>query len=94
LATADSIAVPAQHRTDREARVDVLTRQRCRELGRTSGEFPKSAIDRVRDLNVKGVLLLTQALVPLLRVASTRDDPGRRGTGAIIPLDGCLTVAR
>jgi NAD(P)-dependent dehydrogenase (short-subunit alcohol dehydrogenase family) len=41
------------------------------------GEFPHSAWDRVMSVNVAGLFQLTQALLPLLRAAATRDDPAR-----------------
>jgi NAD(P)-dependent dehydrogenase (short-subunit alcohol dehydrogenase family) len=52
-------------------------------------EFPESAFDRVFDVNVKGVFLLTRALVPLLNAGATDDDPARVvNTGSI---DGYFT---
>ena len=40
-------------------------------------QFPTSAWDKVLSVNVTGVFALTQALLPLLRAASTPDDPAR-----------------
>ncbi len=51
-------------------------------------EFPESGFDKVFDINVKGVFLLTRALVPLLTAAATDEDPARViNTGSI---DGFL----
>ncbi len=40
-------------------------------------EYPAEAFDRVMDVNVKGVFLLTQALLPQLQAAATPEDPAR-----------------
>ena len=40
-------------------------------------EFPESGWDKVLDTNVKGIFLLTQALLPRLREAASADDPAR-----------------
>ena len=40
--------------------------------GAPFGEFPESGFDKVLDVNVKGVFLLTRALVPMLTAAGDR----------------------
>ena len=40
-------------------------------------EFPASGWDKTMDVNLKGVFFLTQALLPLLRAAATRETPAR-----------------
>lgn len=55
-------------------------------------EFPESGFDKVFDVNVKGVFLLTRALVPMLAAASTEADPARViNTGSI---DGIVAPER
>ena len=43
----------------------------------TLADYPESGWDKVFDLNVKGSFFLVQALIPLLKVAATPDDPAR-----------------
>lgn len=45
--------------------------------GAPLGEFPYAAFDRVFAVNVTGMFMLTQGLLPLLRAAATTDDPAR-----------------
>ncbi|MEM9604591.1 MAG: SDR family NAD(P)-dependent oxidoreductase [Pseudomonadota bacterium] len=45
--------------------------------GAPLGEFPYTAFDRVFSVNVTGMFMLTQALLPRLREAGTLDDPAR-----------------
>jgi hypothetical protein len=40
-------------------------------------QFPASGWDKGFDVNVKGVFLLTQALLPMLKAASSLEDPSR-----------------
>ena len=42
------------------------------------GEFPESGFDKVLDVNVKGVFMLTRALVPMLTAGRDRQRPGAR----------------
>ena len=47
-------------------------------------QFPESGFDKVYDVNVKGVFLLTRALTPLLNSGATEEDPARViNTGSI-----------
>jgi len=55
-------------------------------------EFPESGFDKVFSINVKGVFLLTRALLPLLKAASTPEDPARViNTGSVDGL--CVPAA-
>jgi NAD(P)-dependent dehydrogenase (short-subunit alcohol dehydrogenase family) len=56
------------------------------------GEFPESGFDKVFNVNVKGVFLLTRALVPMLTAGATEGDPARViNTGSI---DGIVPPGR
>ncbi|MTV25823.1 SDR family oxidoreductase [Nitriliruptoraceae bacterium ZYF776] len=45
--------------------------------GAPLGDHPAEGFDKVLDLNVRGVFLLTQALLPQLEAAATPEDPAR-----------------
>jgi NAD(P)-dependent dehydrogenase (short-subunit alcohol dehydrogenase family) len=60
--------------------------------GAPFGEFPDSGFDKVLDVNVKGVFLVTRALVPMLTAGATDDNPARViNTGSI---DGIVAPGR
>ena len=61
----------------RETRLDILVNNAGATWGAPLDDFPESGWDRVMDLNVKSVFFLTQKLLPLMRAASTAEDPGR-----------------
>ncbi|MFF0204413.1 SDR family oxidoreductase [Streptomyces sp. NPDC005017] len=84
LATAHGVATLAGYLGERESRVHALFNNAGANWGASLEEFPESAWDRVLSVNVKGVFALTQALLPLLKAASTPDDPARVvNTGSI-----------
>jgi NAD(P)-dependent dehydrogenase (short-subunit alcohol dehydrogenase family) len=58
-------------------RLDVLVNNAGATWGAPLGEFPESGVDKVLDLNVKAVFLLTQRLLPLLRAAAGDESPAR-----------------
>ena len=61
-------------------------------MGCATRRVPESGFDKVYDVNVKGVFLLTRALVPMLTAAATDDDPARViNTGSI---DGIVAPGR
>ncbi|MBS3940735.1 MAG: SDR family oxidoreductase [Actinobacteria bacterium] len=62
---------------EREDRVDVLVNNAGAAWGAPLDEYPESGWDKVMDLNVKSLFLLTQALAPQLRAAASADDPAR-----------------
>jgi NAD(P)-dependent dehydrogenase (short-subunit alcohol dehydrogenase family) len=89
LGTAEGVQTLTAALTDREDAVHALFNNAGSNWGAPFDEFPESAFDRVFDVNVKGVFLLTRALVPLLTAGSTDDDPARVvNTGSI---DGYFT---
>ena len=77
LSTPEGIAELTALVADREQGVDALFNNAGANWGAPLEEFPESGFDKVLDLNVKGVFLLTQAMLPLLRTASTEGDPSR-----------------
>ncbi|MEX2504718.1 MAG: SDR family oxidoreductase [Egicoccus sp.] len=62
---------------EREDRVDVLVNNAGAAWGAPLDEYPEHGWDKVMDLNVKSLFLLTQALAPRLRAAATAEDPAR-----------------
>ena len=77
LGTAGGVETLAGHLKERESRLHALFNNAGANWGAPLEEFPDSAWDKVLSLNVKGVFALTQALLPLLKAASTPDDPAR-----------------
>jgi NAD(P)-dependent dehydrogenase (short-subunit alcohol dehydrogenase family) len=61
----------------RESQLHVLVNNAGNTWGAPFEEFDDAAWDRVLSLNVKGVFHTTKFLAPLLRVASSPDDPAR-----------------
>lgn len=62
---------------EREDGIDVLVNNAGAAWGAPLGEFPESGVDKVLAINVKAPFLLTQSLLPMLRVRATADDPAR-----------------
>ena len=88
LGTASGVQSLADAIAAKEDRVHALFNNAGAAWGAPFGEFPESGFDKVFDINVKGVFMLTRALVPLLNAAATQDDPARViNTGSI---DGFL----
>lgn len=57
--------------------LDVLVNNAGATWGARLGEYPADGFDKVMDLNVRAVFLLTQALLPQLRAAASVEDPAR-----------------
>jgi NAD(P)-dependent dehydrogenase (short-subunit alcohol dehydrogenase family) len=62
---------------DREHALNILVNNAGATWSALIDEFPEAAWDKVVDLNLKTPFFLTQALLPLLEAAGTRDDPAR-----------------
>lgn len=77
LGTAEGVQTLSDALAAREDRVHALFNNAGANWGAPFAEFPESGFDRVFDVNVKGVFLLTRALVPLLEAAATEQDPAR-----------------
>ncbi|GII55162.1 3-oxoacyl-ACP reductase [Planotetraspora thailandica] len=60
-----------------EDRLDVLVNNAGASWGAPLDEYPDHAFDKLWNVNVKGVFLLTQRFLPLLRAAATPEDPAR-----------------
>jgi NAD(P)-dependent dehydrogenase (short-subunit alcohol dehydrogenase family) len=92
LGTADGVQALADAVAAKEDRVHALFNNAGAAWGQPFGDFPESGFDKVFDVNVKGIFLLTRALVPLLNAAATEDDPARViNTGSI---DGIVAPER
>jgi NAD(P)-dependent dehydrogenase (short-subunit alcohol dehydrogenase family) len=89
LGTAEGVQTLTDALTEREDAVHALFNNAGANWGAPFDEFPESGFDRVFNVNVKGVFLLTRALVPLLTAGAADDDPARVvNTGSI---DGFFT---
>lgn len=84
LGTAEGVAALTAAVTGREDAIHALFNNAGAAWGAPYEEFPESGFDKVYDVNVKGVFLLTRALTPLLNSAATEEDPARViNTGSI-----------
>jgi NAD(P)-dependent dehydrogenase (short-subunit alcohol dehydrogenase family) len=92
LGTAEGVQTLSEALAAREDRLHALFNNAGSNWGAPFDEFPESGFDRVFDVNVKGVFLLTRALVPLLQAGATEQDPARVvNTGSV---DGFHTPER
>jgi NAD(P)-dependent dehydrogenase (short-subunit alcohol dehydrogenase family) len=84
LGTAEGVQALADAIAAKEDKVHALFNNAGAAWGQPFDEFPESGFDKVFDVNVKGVFMLTRSLVPLLNAAATQDDPARViNTGSI-----------
>ncbi len=77
LGTPEGVESFAAHLREREDRLHALFNNAGATWGASLEDFPPSAWDKVLAVNVTGVFLLTQALLPLLKAGATSDDPAR-----------------
>jgi NAD(P)-dependent dehydrogenase (short-subunit alcohol dehydrogenase family) len=77
LGTGEGVDTLARELTERETAIHVLFNNAGANWGSTFEDFPESGFDKVYAVNVKGVFLLTRALLPLLKAGSTPGDPAR-----------------
>lgn len=77
LSGPDGVHQLAEEVAEREERVHVLVNNAGAAWGAPLDDYPESGWDKVMDLNVKSVFLLTQALAPRLRAAASPEDPAR-----------------
>lgn len=77
LATEDGVADLAAYVARTFDRVDVLVNNAGATWGAPVDEFPASGFDKIMNVNVKSVFLLTQKLLPQLRAAASADAPAR-----------------
>jgi NAD(P)-dependent dehydrogenase (short-subunit alcohol dehydrogenase family) len=57
--------------------LDVLVNNAGATWGAPVDDFPAAGFDKIFDINVKAIFLLTQKLLPQLRSAATAEDPAR-----------------
>jgi NAD(P)-dependent dehydrogenase (short-subunit alcohol dehydrogenase family) len=89
LGTAEGVQTLTDALAAREGAIHALFNNAGAAWGAPYGEFPESGFDKVFNVNVKGVFLLTRALTPLLTAGATDDDPARVvNTGSI---DGIIS---
>jgi NAD(P)-dependent dehydrogenase (short-subunit alcohol dehydrogenase family) len=62
---------------EHESQLDILVNNAGAAWGAPIGEFPIEGFDKVMDINVKAPFMLTQALLPQLKVSATAEDPAR-----------------
>lgn len=77
LSTQEGVRAFANEIAARERKIDILFNNAGASWGADIDEFPEEGWDKVMDLNVKSLFFLTQALLPLLRVAGSAEDPSR-----------------
>jgi NAD(P)-dependent dehydrogenase (short-subunit alcohol dehydrogenase family) len=93
LSSGNGIEILRSQLSDREPAIHALFNNAGASWGAAFADFPESGFDKVFSVNVKGVFLLTQALLPLLIAGATVDDPARVvNTGSVdglrAPLSG------
>jgi NAD(P)-dependent dehydrogenase (short-subunit alcohol dehydrogenase family) len=92
LGTAEGVQTLTAVLAGRENAIHALFNNAGIAWGAPFDEFPESGFDKIFDVNVKGVFLLTRALAPMLTAAATDDDPARViNTGSI---DGIVAPER
>ena len=77
IGTPEGVAHLAAEFSRREERLHILVNNAGATWGAAFGEFPEAGFDKVMDINVKGVFMLTQALLAKLRAAASAEDPAR-----------------
>ena len=77
LSRLDGVESLANTISSEESKLDILINNAGASWGAPIDEYPESGWDKVMDTNVKGVFFLIQKLLPVLRKASSGDDPSR-----------------
>lgn len=77
LSAGPGCAALAEAVADRFEALHVLVNNAGATWGEPIDEYEEAGFDKVLDVNVKAVFLLTRALLPQLRAAGTLDDPAR-----------------
>ncbi len=82
LGTADGIDALVADLAEREDAIHALFNNAGAAWGAPLGEFPESGFDKVMNVNVKGVFMLTRALVPMLTAGASDGDRPASSTPA------------
>jgi NAD(P)-dependent dehydrogenase (short-subunit alcohol dehydrogenase family) len=77
LSTPEGATQLAAAIAEREPEVHILVNNAGASWGEPLDDYAVEGFDKVMDLNVRGVFLLTQALAPQLRAAASAADPAR-----------------
>lgn len=77
LSTAEGLESFVAEFAKSETQLDILVNNAGAAWGAPLGEFPEIGFDKVMDINVKAPFMLTQALLPQLKVGATAEDPAR-----------------
>jgi NAD(P)-dependent dehydrogenase (short-subunit alcohol dehydrogenase family) len=77
LASDEGIAAIVQTLSEHTEKLDILMNNAGATWGAPMGEFPRSGFDKIMNVNVTGVFMLTQALLPMLEAAASAADPAR-----------------
>jgi NAD(P)-dependent dehydrogenase (short-subunit alcohol dehydrogenase family) len=77
LLSLENISELAAKLSEKEDKLDILINNSGVSWGAPLESFPEKGWDKVMDLNVKSVFFLTQSLLPLLKAASSTENPGR-----------------
>jgi NAD(P)-dependent dehydrogenase (short-subunit alcohol dehydrogenase family) len=63
--------------SERESKLDILVNNAGAAWGAPFEEYPESGYDKVMDINVKAVFMLTRDLLPLLQQDASQENPSR-----------------
>lgn len=77
LSTQEGRDAFVQEVTSKEDKIDILVNNAGAAWGAPFEEFPEQGYDKVMDINVKAIFMLTQALLPLLEKAASRAQPSK-----------------
>jgi len=77
LSSVENIDGLAKELSNRETALDILINNSGLSWGAPLGSYPEKGWDKVMNLNVKAVFFLTQALLPLLKNAASKEEPSR-----------------
>ena len=77
LSTADGRARFVSEMKAREKKLDILVNNAGAAWGAPFAEYPEEGYDKVMDINVKAVFMLTRELLPLLEEGASPENPSR-----------------
>lgn len=77
LGTVEGCRALAAFVAEKTDRVDILVNNAGATWGATLEDFPEEGWDKVVNVNLKGPFFMTQALLPLLRAAASKERPAK-----------------